>query len=90
MNNTRRKAINNVAKNIETVTSMIEEIMSKIEDIVEEENEAVENIPDNFQDSFDYDSSEAALQALDDVSEDLTDVLQSLESASSWIQDALF
>lgn len=74
MNNTRRKAIQNIM-------DKLEELMEEIEAIKDEEQEAYDNLPEALQGSERGEAMESAVYNLDDAWENAQLVIDALESA---------
>lgn len=74
MNNTRRKAIQNIM-------DKLEELMEEIEAIRDEEQEAYDNLPESLQNSERGEVMDSAIYNLDDAAENVQLVIDALESA---------
>lgn len=74
MNNTRRKAIQNIM-------DKLEELMEEIEAIKDEEQEAYDNLPESLQNSERGEAMDSAVYNLDDAAENVQLVIDALESA---------
>lgn len=74
MNNTRRKAIQNIM-------DKLEELMEEIEAIKDEEQEAYDNLPEFLQNSERGEAMDSAVYNLDDAAENVQLVIDALESA---------
>lgn len=74
MNNTRRKAIQNIM-------DKLEELMEEIEAIKDEEQEAYDNLPESLQNSERGEVMDSAIYNLDDAAENVQLVIDALESA---------
>lgn len=74
MNNTRRKAINELIE-------QLEEIQSRIEEIKDEEEEYYNNMPESLQDGEKGDRAQSAIDNLDDATNSIGEVIDSLTSA---------
>lgn len=74
MNNTRRKAIQNIM-------DKLEELMEEIEAIKDEEQEAYDNLPESLQNSERGEAMDSAVYNLDDAAENVQLVIDTLESA---------
>lgn len=74
MNNTRRKAIQNIM-------DKLEELMEEIEAIKDEEQDAYDNLPESLQNSERGEAMESAVYNLDDAAENVQLVIDALESA---------
>ena len=74
MNNTRRKAI-------EEIRDRLAEISDEIDEILGEEEEYRDNIPENLQGGERYERAEEAVSNLSSATDSLYEVLDYLESA---------
>ena len=75
MNNNRRKAINRLIE-------QLEEIQSSIEDIKDEEEEYYNSMPESLQDGEKGDRAQSAIDNLDDATNSIGEVLDSLAAAA--------
>ncbi len=75
MNNVRRKRIINLS-------DKLSELKEELEIIAEEEQEYIDNIPENLQNSERYERADEALSNLNDASDTLDEVIESLLQAS--------
>ncbi len=60
---------------------MLRGVKTTVDRIAEEENDAMENMPENFQDTDRYYSMEDACDALSDASDSLDDAIDSIQEA---------
>lgn len=72
MNNTRRKAIKKVIINLST-------LKSQLEDILYEEQDCYDNMPENLLCSERAETSEEAIDALNDANDSLEEIIDRLE-----------
>lgn len=86
MNDTRRRRIRKIIKMISNPNPEWDEIQMELSDLLDEETEAMENIPENMQDTQRYeiceesiDHLEAALSAADVDEDDPDSVLEAIE-----------
>ena len=75
MKNVRRKRIINLS-------DKLSELKEELEIIAEEEQEYIDNIPENLQNSERYERADEALSNLNDASDTLDEVIESLLQAS--------
>lgn len=76
MNMTRRKRIKSVIQTIQTCVDVIDRIR-------DEEDDAVNNLPENLQDSERYSAMEDAVAYLEEAEASLEEAVENLESAAS-------
>lgn len=76
MNSDRRKRIKTVIQTIQTCTDIIDMVR-------DEEETAMDNMPENMQDSDRYSAMEDAVTNLEDAIEALDESVQKLEEAAS-------
>lgn len=67
MNNTRRRAIRNVIKLLRGPSPDFDYIESELSDILDEETDAIENIPENLQETERYQIAEDSIDYLDEA-----------------------
>lgn len=75
MNRARRKRI-------ESVKAQLEMLANEIDTIRDQEQDYFDNIPENLQSSERASIAESAIDALDNASETIADVISSLEDAA--------
>lgn len=86
MNDARRRRIRKIIKMVSNPNPEWDEIQMELSDLLDEETEAMENIPENMQDTQRYeiceesiDHLEAALSAADVDEDDPDSVLEAIE-----------
>lgn len=68
-------------KRLEIILEQLESIQSTAEEILDEEEHYRDNIPENLQDSEDYNQSDAVCDDLSDALDGLADTVSSIVSA---------
>lgn len=86
MNQTRRKTIQAIIKQLDDLEELRTSIEESIQTIKDEEEEYLNNIPENMQTSERYEKAEAAVEnlesALDTICIDFEDIKTDLENAA--------
>lgn len=75
MNNVRRKAIDGVKRVLQPLLLELSIILSEVTDLFTEEEEALENIPENLQDTERYEQTENAVDCLEIVIDTISEFL---------------
>lgn len=75
MNNARRKQIEDVKARIAALLSQAEDIKTDVEAIRDEEQDYRDNMPESFADGEKGEKADAAIEALDQVIEDLESLI---------------
>lgn len=76
MNNARRKQIETIKARIAALLSQAEDIKTDAEAIRDEEQDYRENMPESFADGEKAEKADAAIEALDQVIEDLESLIE--------------
>lgn len=90
MNKTRRQAIDKIKERIEKElpSDTINSILEDIEALRDEEQESLDNMPENLQGSERYETSEAAVDSLDEAYNTLDEILDNLQSVLDNLDEA--
>lgn len=84
MNKSRRQAITTVVKEVSKVLENLEVCYSTLLDIIQEEGEALDNTPENLQDTDRYQEQMNTYDELENVGDELEEVKDSLDE---WIEN---
>lgn len=90
MNKTRRQAIDKIKERIEKElpSDTINSILEDIEALRDEEQESLDNMPENLQGSERYETSEAAVDSLDEAYSALEELNDNIQNALDYLEDA--
>lgn len=76
MNNARRKQIETIKARIAALLSQAEDIKNDVEAIRDEEQDYRDNMPESFADGEKGEKADAAIEALEQVIEDLESLIE--------------
>lgn len=78
MNNTRRRRINELKTQIDFANNQLKDANKKLSSILSEEQDAFDNMPEGLQGSYRGMCSEDAIDSMEEASEKLDEVIESL------------
>jgi predicted RNase H-like nuclease (RuvC/YqgF family) len=88
MNKERRKQLSELNPKLEELINAIEELKSEFESVLEEEQEYNDNIPENLRCSSKTETSDNAINALEEVISNMDDAMGILQDAISDVETA--
>ncbi len=89
MNAARRQTLTKIIAAIEEAKSLLNSIATDIENVRDEEQDTYDNMPESFQNGDKGEKAQTAIDAMTSAYDEVTGIEDTLEEASSSLQEAI-